>query len=151
MMIRAIADALRLDAREPPVISDWDGLLDCADKTHVTLALAGRLRDIMPPAVRARVDQNAEDSRQRFDRLREAYLRIADALTREGIDWIVLKGFTQWPGSEDDLALRPQYDLDLLCAPEDADRAQRAIVALVTSRSLEPKSSPPIICRCLSA
>jgi hypothetical protein len=128
----AIFEALRFHgssteslARIPE--SAWPRLLDELDAAQLTLAVAVRCRDAVPPTVRARLERNLRDNATRHDRLLEAHRDLDEALRVSGIDYVVLKGITQWRDYCDDRCARPQYDIDLY-VPADAIAA--AAVAL---------------------
>src|SRR5581483_3919011 len=94
------------------------------DREHMTLALAGRCRHLLPEWVRERTDRDNAGNMGRLQRRRAAYRDIADALSRKGIEHAVLKGLSH------DVSLRPQGDIDLLCTREAAQAAQQTVIAL---------------------
>src|SRR5260370_30969781 len=127
--MRALAASLRLDRPGTEGLrtlddADWRSLLAISDRMRVTLALASRRRDIVPEWVRERLDRNIAGNARCLERNREAYLEIAAALERDGIEVAILKGLSH------DAPLRPQGDLDLFCTPETAFKAQEIVVAL---------------------
>src|SRR5208283_5064032 len=54
----------------------------------------------------------------------------AKALEESGLDYLVIKGFSLWPGYADHPKYRPQSDIDLYCPPETIYRARDALLAL---------------------
>lgn len=150
MRVRALINALRFDKPDTQELrdlseGDWKRLLDFTDRTHMTLALAARLRDALPPRVRERVEGDILRNRERTRRVRESYLQAAAALESRGIEWAVLKGFSH------DIPDRPQGDVDLLCAPEMAAAAQEVIIALgyepITKTDEFPVDHLPLLIR----
>ncbi len=77
-----------------------------------------RRRDSLPKAVRARTDQNLAGNAERWERIQNAYLQLADPFERAGIEAVVLGGFSHCPGFMNNPRWRPQYDLDLLVRKE---------------------------------
>jgi hypothetical protein len=110
--------------------AEWRKLLDVTDLTQLTLPLAMRCRQELPEWVQERLAGNLQNNAIRYDRTRDAYQEVDRALTSKSIDFMVLKGFTQWPHYCDDLRQRPQYDLDLYCPPDTIQPAFEAIQSL---------------------
>jgi len=110
--------------------SEWRKLLALTDRSQLTLPLAVRGRDQVPQWVRERLEGNLRNNGIRHARVLGAYQQVAHALTSNGIDFIVLKGLTQWPNYCDDLRYRPQYDLDLYCPPHAIEPAYQVIQSL---------------------
>ncbi|HEX4278920.1 MAG TPA: hypothetical protein VHZ74_26375, partial [Bryobacteraceae bacterium] len=75
----------------------WPALLDELDREHLTLALGARCADPLPPLARARVERNLRDNAARHDRLVAAHREINDALAGRAVEYVVLKGLSQWP------------------------------------------------------
>ena len=131
-MITTLAGALRFDA---PVVVPllelddpaWRRLLSTADREHVTLAFGFHCRGWLPDFARRRIDANLQANIERHRRARTTYEEIAAELGRAGIPHAVLKGFSHWPCYSDHPSRRPQYDLDVLCDRNDAQRAVAAI------------------------
>ena len=110
-LLRALVSALRFDRPDTEGLralneAEWKSLLDFTDRSHVTLALASRHRDIVPEWVRERFDRNIAGTAQRLRNNRHAYLEIAAALGRHGIEPAILKGMSH------DIPNRPQGDID---------------------------------------
>lgn len=108
---------------------DWPALLHAMDRAHLTLALSG-LRDMLPEAVRSRIDRNLADNRKRYARLVDTQSQITDALSLYGIEHVVLKGLAQWPWYTDDPADRPQYDIDIYVPGKSMSDAARVLQEL---------------------
>ncbi len=88
--------------------------------------------------MRERIAVNLTENTERLARVRALQDQVSDWLTAAGIQYIFLKGTTQSPHSVSDPRLRPQYDLDLFCPPQDAPRAWD----LLTERGYEPVEKP---------
>src|SRR5207247_1572611 len=128
-IIGALVASLRFDRPDTKALQalddlEWRSLLEYTDRMHVTLALASRHRDVVPEWVRERLDRNIADNAACLERDRKAYLEIASAFERAGIEVAILKGLSH------DAPLRPQGDLDLFCTPETAARAQEIVIGL---------------------
>lgn len=131
--LELLTRSLRFGAAPPGELenltaAEWTALLDAADRQHLTLAFALRNSAVVPDHVRVRFARNVEGNRERFRRIQEAYGEISGLLEARGIPWVVLKGFSHWPGDDNTLPLRPQYDIDLWCLPRQAQAAQDAIM-----------------------
>jgi hypothetical protein len=105
----------------PVPVAEWRPVLEFADRTQLTLHL--RSAAGMPEWVRAEIDSRFARNARRRARLGEAYEELADALSRDGVKFAVLKGFTHETGFGLEPGTRVQYDLDLLSPrPETAHR-----------------------------
>ena len=111
------------DAGWNRVLSDWHTV-------RLTLPLRRAGGDEMPVCVRERIDTFLVDNATRFERIKEAYSRAAKALNEAGVDHLVIKGFSLWPGYTEHPKYRPQSDIDLYCRPEDILRARDTFSAL---------------------
>ena len=116
--LRAIPDA------------DWRNLLELTDRSQLTLPLAVRCQRELPEWVQERLAGNLQNNAIRHNRTIDAYQEVDRVLTSKSVDFMVLKGFTQWPHYCDDLPHRPQYDLDLYCPPDSIKPALEAIQSL---------------------
>jgi putative nucleotidyltransferase-like protein len=113
--VRALLQLLRGSAPDPPLSEgEQRSLLDLTDRTHCSLYWTPDQN---------RLAKNAE----RRSRLWLAYDEAAAALSNRGIYFVLLKGFAHEADSGLDPARRYQSDLDLLCLPEDLDRARAAL------------------------
>lgn len=112
MPVRALLQALSGQVLDPPLaVDERRQFLQLADRTHCTLYLTGGTA------------KNAE----RRKRLWAAYDEAAGALSGNGIEFVLLKGFTHEVDSGLDPSRRFQSDLDILCLPEDIGRARIAL------------------------
>jgi hypothetical protein len=122
------------DDRSEPIrgiaIGKWPRLLSLTDEAQLTLPLAIRRRDCLPPNVRDRADRNLARNAQRACQTRNLYRGIAERLLARGVEFLVLKGMTHGTPWCDDLAHRPQFDLDLYCPPEAMQPAAETIASL---------------------
>ncbi|MBE0658267.1 MAG: MFS transporter [Bryobacteraceae bacterium] len=133
--IRAVVDALhfraprreRLAALSP---AEWAEALAFCDRTQLTLVLLLRCEGHLPPEIKSRIEANLAANQLRFGRLLETYGEAGSALRRAQIPYVVLKGFSQSPWFGGDAAARIQYDLDLLCPPDDIWRARDCMLEL---------------------
>jgi hypothetical protein len=146
--IRALFQLLSPSAAEPNLSdAEWRELLAFADRTQITLHLRGKrgLPLWLETEIEARRIRNLE--RRRL--LREAFGELDYAFKAAGVEYVVLKGFTHETGFGIDPEARVQYDLDLLCAPDDLLRAGEALRSLRyfphIGRSLNDEHSRPWI------
>jgi MFS family permease len=85
-------------------------------------------RDALPDWVRERIAVNLTENTERLARTRALQDQISQWFTATGIPYIFLKGTTHSPHFVSDLRLRPQYDVDLYCPPDDAQRAWNLLI-----------------------
>jgi len=83
-------------------------------------------------------------NRERIRRMKAAFWRVQDRLNAAGIEFIVLKGFSNWDRYWADPELRLQYDLDLYC-PYHAEKARDALVNIGYESIPATAASPSII------
>ncbi len=107
--------------------NEWDEALRFCDRSQLTLVFGDTCRSHLPDRVRERIEQNFTSNSQRLGRLKQEYLQIADYLNSHDVDHVVLKGFLQAPRFVRNARLRMQYDLDLLCSPEEVQQAQKLL------------------------
>jgi hypothetical protein len=109
---------------------DWKRLVAQTDRAHLTLPLAVRCRSSFPAGAQRYLDGALERNARRYDSLLAAYVEIADQFRRSSVDFLVLKGFAQWPWYVDDPRHRYQSDLDFCCPPESLGPASKALAGL---------------------
>jgi MFS family permease len=133
--VRALLSALQF--RDPNLEglrslqeSEWHELLQFCDLAHLTFPLWRNCADALPAWVRERIEQNASDNAERFERIKNLYTELAVALDDAHIQYLVLKGFAQYPGYVEDPRLRMQSDIDIYCPPESIFRARDRLLAL---------------------
>ena len=105
-------------------------MLALTDRSQLTLPLAVCCSHELPEWVQERLAGNLQNNAIRHDRMLDAYQEVDRVLTSKGVDFMVLKGLSQWPNYCDDLRHRPQYDLDLYCPPDAIEPALEAIQSL---------------------
>lgn len=97
---------------------------------QLTLALGLRHREHMPEAVQSRVDCDFAKNAQRWLRMKSVYEEIATALAAEGLECVVLKGFSHCPRFVRDPRHRWQGDLDLLLTEPQVRQAREVALGL---------------------
>ena len=127
--IRAPLAALRFSSSECGLLAqlnqeEWQRALRFCDRAQLTLPLALYRRDCLPDAIRARTDRNLAGNAERWRRIHTAYSQLAKPFEREGIEAVVLKGFSHCPCFVPNPRWRPQYDIDLLLSRERLVRAR---------------------------
>jgi MFS family permease len=130
--VGALLSALQLGQPDPGPLAklskeQWVSLIAFCDIAHLTLPLAQLAAPDFPQWIRERLSTNLKDNAQRFEKLREAYCEVHDALCQAGIEFVVIKGFTHAPDYVASPRLRAQWDIDIVCLPEQIDRAQVAL------------------------
>lgn len=109
---------------------EWESLLKFCDPAHLTLPLAQIAVSSFPSWVSERLKKNLADNAARFARVEATYKEAAAALSQAGVEYIVLKGFTQSPDYVRDARLRMQSDLDLYCPKKMIGRAREALTSI---------------------
>ena len=109
---------------------EWEQALRFTDSSHLTTQLALRHVNELPAEIAARVQASAKNNSIRLSRLEDDYRAIASAFQASGVPWIVLKGFSHWPGLEFETRFRPQYDIDLYCPSEEIESAKEVLRGL---------------------
>jgi hypothetical protein len=131
----SVVRSLRFTSADPASLrsigdAEWRKVLALTDRSQLTLPLGVHCREHLPEWVRSRIDGNLANNAIRQARIAEVYTRIATALEQQGLEFIVLKGFSHHPLFCPDLRYRPQYDLDVFFLPGQIERAYAAIMAL---------------------
>jgi hypothetical protein len=145
----AVLRALRLRDPDLSPIRDWQGALDFADRSGLSLFLPTLP---FPEPARIRLDACLARNCERLRRLRILYRQIPAILDEAGIPFVFLKGLTQCRLSGIPPGRRVQYDIDLFTPPERAAQASAALSRLGFEpfREAEGRSSehlPPLIRR----
>ncbi len=108
----------------------WQELFAYADPAGLTLYLLAALERAglashLPESVTQALRERQEKNRLRLVRTMDEASEALETLRAAGLRAAMLKGFTLEPEFTADADLRKQYDLDLLLAPGDAQRAHR--------------------------
>src|SRR5262245_58713133 len=94
---REIITALRFSSTEtapfPIVPEDWKAARHFCDLHHLTLPLALRCGERLPALVQAHAAKALAATAEHWARVREEYRRCAAAFERDGLEFVVLKGF----------------------------------------------------------
>jgi Uncharacterised nucleotidyltransferase len=109
---------------------EWESLLRFCDLAHLTLLLSQVEAGDSPSWVVERLERNVADNAARFERIKATYQEAASAFDRAGVEYVMLKGFTQAPEYVSDARLRMQSDLDVYCPKEMIGRAKAALVLI---------------------
>jgi hypothetical protein len=109
---------------------EWESLLEFCDIAHLTLPLAQVETNGFPSWVIERLKKNIADNASRFERVKVTYHEAATTLEQAGIEYIVLKGFTQTPDYATDARLRFQSDLDFYCPKGMIRQAETALTSI---------------------
>lgn len=97
---------------------DWYELLPMLDRARLTLSLAQQPHSDFPCWVHERFSSNLADTARNWKRVKSAYCEAAAALDAKGIQYLVLKGFTQVPDFVPRPNLRRQSDIDFYVPPD---------------------------------
>ncbi len=111
---------------------DWKKLLHWLDTSGLALYFYDRLRemdkiDLLPKAVRERLEQNLSDNTARARGMLAELDAIQRELQRAGVGYAVLKGFSLWPHSVPHPRLRSQLDLDFLINASGIEKAVQVL------------------------
>jgi len=111
---------------------DWQELLRWLDTSGLALYFFDRLEELgllemLPMAVRSRLQQNLADNSERIKAMITESVAIQRRFQDAGLSYAVLKGFSLWPISVPKLELRTQLDLDFLVEEEDAIEARHIL------------------------
>jgi len=112
----------------------WQSLLTWLDTSGMALYFLDRLtqlgrRDLLPPTVLERLQQNLLDSTERTSSMIAESTAIHRSFQEAGLSYAALKGFSLWPVSVPKPELRSQLDLDFLIAAGSAAEARQILEA----------------------
>lgn len=113
---------------------DWQAALEFCYRSQLALVFGAAAGGALPEEVRAQLARNLADNTERLASVHDLERQVSEWLAAAGIEFIFLKGTTQWPHFVAEPQLRAQYDVDLLCNAEDARRAWD----LIAARGYEP-------------
>lgn len=108
----------------------WERTLSFCDRAQLTLLLGATRRELLPPAIAARIDKSRQQSDERNRRLMGELLGIAKRLSARDVEYLLLKGFAHDFAWAPDPGVRPQYDVDLFAPKESLETARQEILAL---------------------
>ncbi len=152
--IRAVLDTLQIRngstcALQTLPESQWDRLLEWCDARQLTLLLYGQFTDLLPDGLRARMEAKRSRYLVRFGRIKDELFTVGDVLSRAGLPFCVLKGFTHSPLLTRDPITRAQGDIDLWLQPDSIGEAKRILLELgyrptcsAKSRHMDPMARP---------
>src|SRR5579871_6105812 len=110
----------------------WRSLLRWLDISGLALYLFDRLEELditqfLPRDIEARLRQNVADNTLRMQLMLEEAAGVQEDFHLEGVDFLLLKGFSLVPHSVPRPELRSQLDLDYLVTAESIERARRTL------------------------
>jgi hypothetical protein len=105
----------------------WRDLLPAMDRARLTLTLAQQLHSGLPRWVQERLSCNLAHTARNWERVRSAYREAAATLDANGVEYLVLKGFTQTPDFAPPAELRWQSDIDFYVPPDQISSAVDAL------------------------
>jgi hypothetical protein len=103
--------------------SEWQRALSFCDRSRLTLLLGWNCNGSLPEAIRSRISRNLARNSQKLERLKSAFVEIAQALEEDSIEYVALRGLTHLIEYVPEARLRCQGDIDLLFAGGSAVRA----------------------------
>ena len=137
--VASVLAALRFSAPAPALLrrlsdAEWKTTLEFIDRASLTLFLGAACRDYLPAWVRERIDRNLAGNTERIGRLRASLVEIAAQFETAGVEYLLLKGFSQELDYAADPYLRVSYDLDLFAPQGSLLRAH----SVLRSMAYEP-------------
>ena len=106
---------------------EWRELLPLMDRARLTLPLAQESLSCLPGWVHERLESNVADVARHWKHVQAAYREAAATLDANGVNHLVLKGFTQAPDFVPRPELRRQCDVDFYVPPEYIPAAVRSL------------------------
>jgi len=129
----------QIEALQSLNTTEWEELLSFSDLAHLTLLLSELSSDVLPSWAMSRIQTNVRDNTKRIERIKDAYREIALALDKEQVDYLLIKGFTQYPEFVKKTNLRMQSDFDIYIPQEGIFRGRDALLGLgYKERDLPP-------------
>lgn len=145
--VGSVLAGLRFSPADPELLGalsddDWKIALTFTDPAGLTLILGTTCRDYLPAWVRERIDRDLANNTERVGRVRAALVEIAERLKTAGIDYLLLKGFSQEVEYVADPYLRVSYDIDLFTPPDQLVPARSALESLGYQAIAGPERFP---------
>jgi Uncharacterised nucleotidyltransferase len=128
----AVMRALQLQGADATMLrslsnEEWREVLPMMDRAHLTLPLAQQALSGLPCWVAEHLEKNLADTARHWERVRAAYREAAATLDAHGVEYLVLKGFTQAPDFTPRPELRWQGDIDFYVPRDHIPAAVRAL------------------------
>jgi hypothetical protein len=128
----AVMQALQLQGADTTMLrsvrnEEWRELLPVMDRAHLTLPLAQQRLSGLPCWVSEHLEKNLLDTARHWEHVRAAYREAAATLDANGVEYLVLKGFTQAPNYVLRAEWRWQGDIDFYVPREHIPAAVRAL------------------------
>lgn len=128
----AVMRALQLQGADTTMLrslcdEEWRELLPVMDRSHLTQPLARQALSDLPSWVREHLGSNLADTALHWERVQAAYREAAATLDANGVEYLVLKGFTQAPDFVPRPELRWQGDIDFYVPREHIPAAVHAL------------------------
>jgi MFS family permease len=145
---QAVIFALRLSTPNRAHLSqlnrkDWQRAIGFCRRTQLILPLRLTCVENVPEWLRPHLDRDLANNAERWRRLKANYQEVACAFTAEGLEFAVLKGFSQCPLFVSDPRHRSIGDLDLLFQRHQILRA-RDIAQQLGYESIVPYDGHPM-------
>jgi len=128
----AVMRALKLNGADTAMLrslrdEEWRELLPLMDRAHLTLPFAQRHISGLPGWVSEQLGNYLADTATHWGHVGAAYREAAAALDANGLEFLVLKGFTQAPDFAPRPELRWQGDIDFYVPREHISAAVNAL------------------------
>lgn len=130
--------------------AQWRRLLPWLHASGIALYFWERMRsngeqDVAPRDMQKVLEECLRMNRKRVDVMKREFSSVNQALSKGGIHHAALKGFSLIPEYCPDPALRTQYDLDFLIAPESAELADSCLRRAGFVRKEGSRCSHPVV------
>jgi hypothetical protein len=147
--VQAVLAALNFSAPVTSAVTTvptdkWPATLAFCDSAGLTVPLYLQCSEYLPPEVRLQIADKLKNNVERWSRLKRTFSEISSALAADGIQFAVLKGFSQWPLFVADPRHRSQYDIDLLLQRRDLGRAA-AVAGRLGFEPAVPSGRRPVV------